>query len=54
LTENQHHEFDCQKFDRRSRFNCRNCNQGFHWPEECDQDYDPARMSNKNRQNQGN
>lgn len=54
LTENQHHEFACQKFDRRSRFNCRNCNQGFHWPEECDQEFDPARMSNKNRQNKGN
>jgi hypothetical protein len=35
LTENLHHEFQCEQFFRRSKFNCRNCNKGFHWQEEC-------------------
>jgi hypothetical protein len=54
LTENQHHKFNCQKFDRRSRYNCRNCEKGFHWPEDCNQDNDPVCISNKNQQNKGN
>jgi hypothetical protein len=36
LTEDDHHEFMCKKFHRRSKFKCRNCNNGFHFPDECD------------------
>ena len=38
LTERNHHEFQCPKFHRRSKFNCKMCNRGFHWPDECDQE----------------
>ena len=36
LTEDQHHEFQCKKYHRRSKFKCKLCNSGFHWPDECD------------------
>ena len=35
LTENSHHEFECRKYNKRSKFNCSNCYQGFHFPSEC-------------------
>ena len=35
LTEGSHHEFNCQKYQMRSRFNCKVCKGGFHWPSEC-------------------
>jgi hypothetical protein len=48
LTENQHHEFQCPKFDRRSKFNCKNCKAGFHWPLDCDIDLDFDKFSKRN------
>lgn len=36
MTEDEHHEFQCKKFYRRSRISCKNCESGFHFPEECD------------------
>ena len=35
MKERDHHEFKCPLYMRRSKFNCRNCNAGFHFPEEC-------------------
>jgi hypothetical protein len=37
LTEGTHHEYECKKYLRRSKYNCKNCNKGFHWAEECDE-----------------
>ena len=38
MTENEHHEFNCKTFYRRSRFVCKNCGRGFHFCEECDEE----------------
>ena len=35
MKERDHHEYKCPTYMRRSKFNCRNCNAGFHFPEEC-------------------
>jgi len=56
MTEGKHHEFACERYFRRSRFNCKTCSKGFHWPDECDQE--PRNRSrsrdNRPRPDQGN
>jgi hypothetical protein len=57
LTEGTHHEFDCKKYLRRSRYQCKNCNKGFHWAEECDEPRkykDSKNNSRSNSKNRGN
>jgi hypothetical protein len=36
LTEGTHHEFQCKKYLRRSKYQCKNCNGVFHGAEEYD------------------
>jgi hypothetical protein len=51
LTEGTHHEFECKKYLRRSKYNCKNCNKGFHWAEECDEPRKYKDSKNNSRNN---
>ena len=43
MTEDDHHEFYCKKFHRRSKIVCKNCKVGFHLYEECNKDRSRSR-----------
>ena len=47
MTENDHHEFSCKKYHRRSKFVCKNCKLGFHFHEECEK----SRSTSRDRKN---
>ena len=47
MTENDHHEFNCKKYHRRSKFVCKNCKTGFHFHEECEK----SRSISRDRKN---
>ena len=47
MTENDHHEFNCKKYFRRSKFICKNCKVGFHFNEECEK----SRSTSRDRKN---
>ena len=47
MTENDHHEFNCKKYHRRSKFVCKNCKTGFHFHEECEK----SRSLSRDRKN---
>jgi hypothetical protein len=51
LTKGTHHEFECKKYLRRSKYNCKNCNKGFHWAEECDKPRKYKDSKNNSRNN---
>jgi hypothetical protein len=54
MTEESHHEFQCKKYLRRSKYACRNCKQGFHFEEECKEPRRRSESRNKNNNNKGN
>ncbi len=47
MTEGNHHEFACEEFMRRSKYNCSNCHSGFHWADECKQNQLHNKLSGK-------
>ena len=47
MTDGSHHEFMCKKYYRRSKFNCKKCEMGFHFNEECDK----GRSQSRDRKN---
>jgi hypothetical protein len=51
LTEGTHHKFECKKYLRRSKYNCKNCNKGFHWAEKCDEPRKYKDSKNNSRNN---
>ena len=36
LSENNHHEYACKKYYRRSKYVCSACKRGFHFSDECE------------------
>jgi hypothetical protein len=51
LPEGTHHEFECKKFLRRSKYQCKNCNRGFQWAEECEEPRKNKDSKNNSRNN---
>jgi hypothetical protein len=54
MTEDTHHEFQCKKFLRRSKFPCKNCKKGFHFAEECTEPPSRSKSRDKDKSAKGN